>query len=247
MPLVKQEHQLLPRQDPSCPAGRLFYTCASPQFRGCCSIDACKNRGCPDEGEEGGGSLSRPSTSRARVSPSASRTQSSNERSTRTRGTASGTRPATVTVTESRATGHLHATTTTTPSDAEAAGATVTTTLLGSLPSDTPQSTSESTNKSKSNAGPIAGGVVGVVAVLILLALLYACCWRPRRRRRAGKRDSYGERMPLPSGGREIIEDDEKSRLRASSLISSKFTTHLTFLFFHPIDKFSNWNLRYMC
>ncbi|KAI9883718.1 MAG: hypothetical protein M1823_004522 [Watsoniomyces obsoletus] len=217
MPLVKQQqqHQLVPRQ--SCPAGTSFYACGSPEFRGCCSVDACTARGCPDQG---GRSSPRPSTSRA---------GNSSERSTRTRDrenasatnpprvpTSSGAPLATVTITESRVLGGGRATRTITPSNAAAAGATVTTTLLGAGPSDIPQSGSGSSTKSKSKAGPIAGGAVGVVVLLAALAFLYFCCWRPRRRERRARKGH----MPLPSGGREIIEDG-KNRLRASSLIST--------------------------
>ncbi|KAF2019898.1 hypothetical protein BU24DRAFT_406510 [Aaosphaeria arxii CBS 175.79] len=33
----------------ACPSGKLFYQCASPQYQGCCSVDACHSNGCPDD------------------------------------------------------------------------------------------------------------------------------------------------------------------------------------------------------
>src|ERR1700760_2478411 len=41
-------HILFQRQ--SCQAGQSYYVCATPAFRGCCSIDPCGGNGCPDGG-----------------------------------------------------------------------------------------------------------------------------------------------------------------------------------------------------
>jgi hypothetical protein len=39
----------------TCQAPLQLWVCASPNFRGCCSIDACVNYGCPDVGNTGAG------------------------------------------------------------------------------------------------------------------------------------------------------------------------------------------------
>ncbi|KAI9783882.1 MAG: hypothetical protein M1816_001134 [Peltula sp. TS41687] len=164
---------LRPRQE--CVAGKQYYRCASPQFQGCCSVDACASNGCPDDDTSttnGSGNTGSDTTGGARTSTTTTSrptsTSTTSRATTSTRSSTTTSSPATVTVTNARLTTIV----------STAPGGLVTTTTT-SIPVNEQQPSSSS-----SILGPVLGAVFGLVGLGLVLGAIYFCCWRPRRKER---------------------------------------------------------------
>lgn len=203
---------LEPRQN--CPAGRQFYVCAAPHFKGCCSVDACANLGCPDEATEqddddrsSTSSTSRPSQTAATTSPSTQAVGST--AATPSPATVTSQAASTLTVTDSPSHASLHTTTVT----SIGSGGTVTQTVVETDAASTQLADlAEITSSSNSNVGYIVGPVVGVVVMLIALSLLYICCWRPRRARKKARLRHGGSSVGSWGGSGDYTTVKEEKR-----------------------------------
>lgn len=173
--------RLFLREASDCKAGTQWWVCNSPQYRGCCSVDACHRGGCPDE----------PSRTITATPVDPTNTSSATQ-STITASPLASTTSSSAIISSSTATSVAGASKTTSyPSI-------VYSTLSPTLPVVFP--TESAASGSTSHKGAIIGGsVAGAVALALIAVMLWYCC-RKRKNGRAAtsqrtepKRPSYRE------------------------------------------------------
>ena len=204
-------------QRQECPAGKSFFVCWKPRFRGCCSVDACANEGCPDENDAidiGDGSTETENADSAGESTSSSRgafqaSTSSQEQTTVSLPT-EAPEPVALTSTDSIPPGSVH--TTTVISMGSTGTVTKTTVETEAANTQVAEVTSSSAGP---NLGAVVGGVVGGAVLLMVLSCLYLCFWRRRQTRKRAASASTNSGGAAYSGiqGDDLSPQEDKQGL----------------------------------
>lgn len=180
-------------QRQACPGGTHFYTCANPQFRGCCAVDPCRSQGCPSHlyaNTLPPSTFSRGPPASSPVSTLISTTQQPSSIET----IASVEEGETVYITVTHA---------------------QSTTARTAVATPIPQPVSQEQNGNNSNsAGPIAGGVIGGLALLSAILFIF---FLYRRKKRMNERKRATLPPPYSAADTDMSEELQRDAPTASS------------------------------